>query len=165
MGPDMADDHGFGVLVAALEQRLRRALVGAYGRDVGREATADALAWAWEHRERLARVDNVAGYLYRVGQTSARRQRRRPAAAPYGGDGERNGPAGDAWVEPGLDRALAGLTEHQRVAVVLCHGFAWTHREVAELLGVSPSTVQNHVERGLAKLRAGLGGDRYERSG
>jgi DNA-directed RNA polymerase specialized sigma24 family protein len=48
---------------------------------------------------------------------------------------------------------------------VLCHGFAWTHREVAELLGVSPSTVQNHVERGLDKLRACLGGDRYERSG
>jgi RNA polymerase sigma-70 factor (ECF subfamily) len=161
MGPDVADDHGFGALVAAVEPRLRRALVGAYGREAGREATADALAWAWEHRDRLATLDNVAGYLYRVGQTSARRQRRRIAVAPDG-DAEH---AGEPQVEPGLERALAGLTEHQRVAVVLCHGFAWTHREVAELLGVSPSTIQNHVERGLDKLRARLGGDRYERSG
>jgi DNA-directed RNA polymerase specialized sigma24 family protein len=42
------------------------------------------------------------------------------------------------------------------VAVVLCHGFQWTHREVAELLDLSPSTVQNHVERGLANLRRAL---------
>jgi RNA polymerase sigma factor (sigma-70 family) len=48
------------------------------------------------------------------------------------------------------------LSEHQRVAVVLAHGFGWTHREIADLLGVSPSTVQNHVERGVSKLRTAL---------
>jgi RNA polymerase sigma factor (sigma-70 family) len=60
------------------------------------------------------------------------------------------------WIEPGLPKALGALSEHQRVAVVLAHGFGWTHREVAELLGVSTSTVQNHVERGLKKLRGTL---------
>jgi len=31
-----------------------------------------------------------------------------------------------------------------------------TTYEIAELLGISPSTVQNHVERGLAHLRREL---------
>ena len=59
-------------------------------------------------------------------------------------------------VEPGLGRALARLSERQRVAVVLVHGYGWTHREVAELTGSRPTTIQNHLERGLRKLRADL---------
>ena len=59
-------------------------------------------------------------------------------------------------VEPGFPRALADLSEQQRVAVVLVHGYGWTLREVAELIDVSVSTVQTHVERALAKLRAAL---------
>jgi DNA-directed RNA polymerase specialized sigma24 family protein len=40
--------------------------------------------------------------------------------------------------------------------VVLVHGFDWTLGEVAELCGVRVTSVQNHLERGLAKLRADL---------
>jgi RNA polymerase sigma factor (sigma-70 family) len=59
-------------------------------------------------------------------------------------------------VEPGLQDAMAELSESQRIAVVLVHGYAWTLREVAELIDVSVSTVQTHVDRALAKLRAAL---------
>jgi DNA-directed RNA polymerase specialized sigma24 family protein len=38
----------------------------------------------------------------------------------------------------------------------LVHGFEYTHQEVADLLGISRSSVQNHVERGLARLRTEL---------
>jgi hypothetical protein len=31
------------------------------------------------------------------------------------------------------------------MAVVLVHGFGWTHREVAELTGSRPTTVQNYL--------------------
>ena len=57
---------------------------------------------------------------------------------------------------PGLFDAVVSLSEAQRVAVVLVHGFEWTLREVAELTGVTVSTVQTHVDRALAKLRAAL---------
>jgi RNA polymerase sigma factor (sigma-70 family) len=60
------------------------------------------------------------------------------------------------WIEPGLQRAVADLSENQRVAVVLVHGFGWTASEVAELLGVRATTVQTHVERALARLRVAL---------
>ncbi len=136
----------------AAEPRLRRALSAAYGPAVGREATIEALAWAWEHWDRTAQLTNPLGYLYRVGQTEARRLRSKPnRAAP----GPATSPAaGD--VEPGLDAALADLSEAQRTVVVLVHGFEWTHQEVADLLDISRSSVQTHLERGLRRLRARL---------
>jgi RNA polymerase sigma factor (sigma-70 family) len=92
---------------------------------------------------------NPLGYLFRVGQTRTADRRRR-VLFPAPDDVEL------PWVEPDLPNALGRLSEHQRVAVVLAHGFGWTHREIADLLGVSTSTVQNHVERALRKLRTAL---------
>ncbi len=56
--------------------RLRRALIAMYGVDEGCDACAEALAWAWENWSRVVDMANPVGYLFRVGQTSARRQRR-----------------------------------------------------------------------------------------
>jgi len=59
--------------------------------------------------------------------------------------------------EPGLSAALASLSERQRLAVVLVHGFDYTLREVADLTGIKITTVQTHLERGLSRLRDRLG--------
>ena len=141
--------EGFEAFYRDAEPRLRRALVAALGPEPGREAAAEALAYACEHWERVRGMDKPVGYLYRVGQTRSR-SRREPVGFPVPAE------VGMPWVEPGLAGALAALSEHQRVAVVLAHGFGWTHSEVGDVLGVAASTVQNHVERGLANLRAAL---------
>jgi RNA polymerase sigma factor (sigma-70 family) len=60
-------------------------------------------------------------------------------------------------VEPGLPAALGRLPERQRIAVLLVHGWDWTPREVATLLGVSVSTIQTHLARGVDRLRHELG--------
>ena len=145
------DDHGFEEFVAACEPRLRRALVAAYGGPAGREATAEALAYAWEHWDRLQTVDNLPGYLYRVGQSRTRRRRTPVTFTPVV---EHD----DPLVEPGLAAALASLTVRQRTAVVLVHGFGWTLKEVGDHTGTKVTTVQNHLERGLTKLRRHIGG-------
>lgn len=62
------------------------------------------------------------------------------------------------WVEPKLASSLSALSKQQRVAVLLVHGAGWTHLEVAELLGISPSTVQTHVERAMRRLRRQIEG-------
>jgi RNA polymerase sigma-70 factor (ECF subfamily) len=142
------DREGFERFVADVEPRLRRALVALRGPEQGREAVAEALAWAWEHRERALALDNPAGYLYRVGQSRTRGRR------PVWGPAAEPGRLPD--VEPRLPAALAALSERQRVAVFLAHGCGWTHGEVAELLGISASSVANHVARGMARLRAEL---------
>ena len=135
-----------------VEPRLRQALVARFGTTVGREAAVDALAYGWEHWQRLSRLDNPAGYLYRVGQTRARRsvgrkQRTFPATPEHH----------EHWVEPGLPKALSRLSNKQRTVVLLVHSFGWTQEEAAELLGISRATAQTHPERGMRRLRSSLG--------
>ena len=138
----------FEAFVRTIEPSLHRALVAAYGFERGRDATAEALGWAWEHWDRAKDLDNKVGYLFRVGQSRSR-DRKTPITF------ERD-ESSDPWFDPGLISALASLTEHQRVAVVLVNGFDWKLREVAELLDVGVSTVQSHVERGMRSLRNAL---------
>lgn len=136
-------------------ERVRRALIATYGPELGAEATAEALTYGWEHWARIAEMDNPAGYLYKVGRTKARgRLGRKTPPLP-----EVQQPTGSSWVEPGLPKSLASLTSKQRAAVVLVHGYGWSYQEVSDLLGVSRSTVQQHVERGLSHLREDLGVD------
>ncbi len=141
----------FADFVSLAEPRLKQAFVARYGRTDGMEATSEALAYAWEHWERLSAMDNPIGYLYRVGRSRTRRIRRSSPVLP------RVDSTRLPHVEPRLPDVLARLSERQRVAVILVHGLGWRLREVAELLGISLSSTQNHVERGLEKLRRGLG--------
>ena len=130
------------------EPRLRIALAAALGQDRGRDATAEALAYGWEHWDRIEAMGNPVGYLYRVGRSKARLPKRRHLRqVPDTGFPE---------IEPGLPAALERLSDNQRVAVVLAHGYGWTHAEVAALMNVSTPTVATHVRRGLATLKRSL---------
>ena len=134
-----------------VESRLRRALVAWYGPVVGKEAAADALSWAWEHRDRLDRVGDVGGYLFRVGQSAAKRdmQWRRPIESPHSAPCSEHEPS----FEPRLDTAIASLSGQQRAAVLLVHGYGYSLREAADVLGVSLGTLRTHLGRGLERLR------------
>jgi RNA polymerase sigma-70 factor, ECF subfamily len=90
--------------------------------------------------ERAARRDDLAG--------------RRDQGRPYDEVVEQ--------VETGLERervrrGLAGLTDLQREAVVLAYYGGYTHRQIAELLGVPSGTVKTRLRDGLLRLRDHLG--------
>jgi DNA-directed RNA polymerase specialized sigma24 family protein len=142
----------FSAFVLQTEPKLLQALVATYGAVDGREATVDALSWAWEHWGRLEGVTNQVGYLYRVGQTATRRfvSRQRPFV--------REVPAVDRVpdLDPGLVHALGRLSPHQRAVVVLVCAFDWSQVEVADVLAISPSTVRDHLTRALGRLRQEL---------
>lgn len=145
------DEHEFTTFVAVVEPRLRRALVSRYGLEDGREATARCLAWSWEHWDEVQVMANPAGYLYRVACSGQRaRKQRHLFSRPQDTTPD---------IEPALRPALAALSEHQRVAVILTLAFDWTLAEVAELTGTSISTVNTHRRRGLSRLRRKLGVD------
>ena len=139
--------------VADVEPRLRQGLVAAFGAAVGREAAADALAWAWQNWERVREIESPVGYLYRVGRTLAVRSGARDVPVAELAPGVASP---DDSFEPGLAPALARLSEVQRSAVVLVAGFGYTLREAAEVLGVTASTVHRDCERALARLRSDL---------
>lgn len=128
------------------EPRLRHALSASYGPEIGREAAADALEYSWAHWSRVSEMEYPVAYLYRVGQSAAKRYRRRkgPGTAIV---------VEDQWFEPALLPALGRLTERQRTAVVLRFAFDYRLAEIGDLLGISVPTVQKHVDRAMAKLR------------
>jgi DNA-directed RNA polymerase specialized sigma24 family protein len=101
-------------------------------------------------------MDNPVGFLYVLGRTRGRRmgRRGRPLGMPQPPEGRL------PWIEPGLPNALELLSERERTVVILLHGYQWALSEVADVLGVSKSTVQTHDERGMSKLRRKLGVDR-----
>jgi RNA polymerase sigma factor (sigma-70 family) len=144
----------FDSFVAHCGPDLRRVLVARYGLEVGVEAAADALAWErWERWERVRAMANPTGYLVRVGQSAARRYRRRPIMLP---DAK---PDAESSFDPRLPRALERLSPRQRSAVMLICVHDWTYPAAAAALGVSESTLRNHVRRGLESLRRELGED------
>ncbi len=150
--PDGTAEETFTVFMSEVQPRVAVALTAALGQEAGREATAEAFAYAWEHWDRVGGMENPAGYVYRVGRSRVRRRRTPPA-----GLGTADGEHRESWVEPGLVAALERLSPRQRTVVVLMEGYGHTPQEVAELLGVSRSSVRRHNDRALRKLRSALG--------
>jgi DNA-directed RNA polymerase specialized sigma24 family protein len=146
-------EERFSRFAAEVEPRLKRALVAWYGVEVGSEAAADALELAWERWESVETMANPVGYLFRVGQSRSRRYRRRAVGLPAV-------PAAELPdIDPRLPAALAGLSARQRAAVLLVHAHGWTRAEAADALGCGVSSLRNHLERGMRRLRASLGDD------
>lgn len=130
--------------------KLRAALVGAFGMQLGLDSYAEASAYGWQHWSRISAMDNPTGYLFRVGQTFARRATRPAPEFPAPPVEEL------PTFEPALLPALAALPEQQRIAVVLVHGYGWSMADVARLQGVTHSTVRTHLGRALSRLQAAL---------
>ncbi len=116
--------EAFSVFVIDAEPRLRRALCAMRGPAAGRDAVAEALAWAWEHWDRVQAMENPVGYLYRVGVSRTRIRRLEAVSVP---EPVSTGTGHASVFEPGLGPALARLTERQRTVVVLVHGCGWSY--------------------------------------
>lgn len=146
-------EQAFAVFTDESGDRIRHALVAAFGPEVGTDAAAEAMAIAWEKWDRVSGRPNPAGYVFGIGRNVARKSSRASRLFPE------PEPNREPWVEPGLPHAISRLSEKQRTAVLLTSGYGWTFREVADFMDVGVSTVQAHVERGMAKLRNSLGVD------
>jgi len=122
------------------------------------DAVQEALARAFESYEKLRDRDALDAWFFRtLSRWCLKRLRRRRisnriAALIPGRPSQK-----PARTEPALVAALATLSPHQTVAVVLRHAHEWSVAEIASHLGVRPNTVKTHLTRGLARLRELLG--------
>ena len=150
----MSELDDLALLLAESERRLRRAVPAAVGVDAAPDAVAEALAWAWEHRDRVVALDNPHGYLYRVAVNAGRRVPRTPDLPPVEA-------AALPEVEPALVPALLDLSAMQRQCVWLVHACEWTYAETGEALGISASAVGTHLTRGMTRLRTAIIGEEH----
>lgn len=121
----------------------------------------EALVTAWSNLQRLREDDGFRPWLFGIAYRKALTARRsgvRAAARDGAWAEEETGPEGvSAEERMSLERALSGLPDDQRAAVVLCLGEGWTHAEAAQALELPLGTVKSHVARGRDRLPAELG--------
>ncbi|HET8930484.1 MAG TPA: RNA polymerase sigma factor [Acidimicrobiales bacterium] len=144
-------DTAFWRLVDIAHRRAYRVLgVQAEAEDVAAETLARAaIRWPRLTQPADAWVTTVATRL------AIDRQRRAWRSLPLDDDPDVTAMP-DVAARIDLARALAALPRRQRQVLGLAFVSGFTEAEIAELLGCSPSTVQTHKRRGLARLRERL---------
>jgi RNA polymerase sigma-70 factor (ECF subfamily) len=99
--------------------------------------------------------------LYRVRTDTLRRAGRSPSTVELVDEGPPVPPTQEAvGGSEELLRALDGLAEVFRVAVILRDIQEFSYAEIAQILGIPIGTVMSRIHRGRALLRAALGGTR-----
>ncbi len=105
----------------------------------------------WRDWARVGRMQNPAGYAYRVAQSANRRHRRWRRGVEF--PSEHFDPAWED-VTGDIFLSLGALKRLQRTCVVMVHAHGWSYREVAAIVGISVAAVTNHVHRGMQRLRS-----------
>jgi RNA polymerase sigma-70 factor (ECF subfamily) len=127
-------------------------------RELGTEATEEAMVRAYSRWNRLSGYDNPAGWVYRVGLNWARSHHRRVARLVPFVDHDRAGV--DAVSDPGIRRALLRLDVKHRAVVVCRLLLDWSVDETAAALDIPPGTVKSRLHRALSTLQPALAPER-----
>ena len=126
------------------------------------EIAQEAFLRVFERWDRVASMEDPAGYLFRVSMNVFRTRRRRAAMALR--RTIRAGPEPDAFdvVEDRevVLRGLARVSRDERAALVATSLYGLSSDEAARLLGVKPSTVRARATRARAALRDAIGDER-----
>ena len=123
-------------------------------RAAAEDVAQEAFARLYARWRRVSRYERPGAWVRRVAIRLASRARRRPAALQLSHDAP--GPV-QAGPDPDLQRALLALPANQRAAVVLHYLGDLPVAEVAELMGVAPSTARVHLHRARKRLATLLG--------
>jgi len=123
------------------------------------EIAAEAFSRLWPRWNRMQNDDHAGGYVYTTAMRLCSKRRTRSRRELIGDVVER--PADRDESSAALDRqevfsALALISLRQRQAVVLRDWAGFDTDDVAEMLGMRPSTVRVHLSRGREALRERL---------
>jgi RNA polymerase sigma factor (sigma-70 family) len=108
--------------------------------------------------ERWDRIDNRAGYLYQAAFNSTRSRFRRMtiAAKRTLTPGPPEDPFAAADLRDEMVRALRGIPERQRMALVLVDLLDYRSADAAAVLGITAATVRSLASHGRAALKLTL---------
>ena len=146
-------------LFADQHARLYRALYLIVGNShEAEELMQDAFLHVFE---RWDRIDNPSGYLYRSALNSTRSRFRRLtlSAKRTVTPGQPEDPFAAADLRDEMVRALRGIPERQRAALVLLDLLDYRSEDAAELLGITAATVRSLASHGRAAMKLSLEAD------
>ena len=154
------DQRAFGELVKRRQgwarALLRRMCANAAEAD---DLAQDAFVKAWDRIRDLETPAAFPGWFRRIAVTTFLMARRRQKAvfeviddaSPVAS--EDSTPEAQAGAKIDLERALARLSDAERLCVTLNHGEGLSHSEIVDMTGLPLGTVKSHVLRGTEKLR------------
>ncbi len=136
--------------------RLLRALFLVTGNEHEAEEIAqDAFLRLWERWDRVGRVDDPTGYLYRTAMNAFRSRYRRAVLAAR--RAVRLAPTGDAFEaadeRDAVARALGTLAPRQRAALVLTEMLGYGSEEAGRILGVKAVTARVLASQARSAMR------------
>jgi RNA polymerase sigma-70 factor (sigma-E family) len=141
---------------------LRAVLVNVGDQDTAQDLVAEAFARAWASWRTVSRHPAPAAWVVRTALNAhvsrwRRRRREVPLADPGAlADRPTAGETFGTQVDPRIMVALTRLPERQRQVVALRLFLDLDTARTAAALGIAPGTVQAHLGRAIAALRADL---------
>jgi RNA polymerase sigma-70 factor, ECF subfamily len=139
------------------ESRLlfRRLWLVTGNRAEAEELMQDAFLRVWERWDRVGRMDDPVGYLYRTAMNLFRKRYRRAVLAIRRSVGlaSAQDDFADADDRQTVRRVLATLPPRQRAALVLTQMLGFTPKEAGDALGVKASTVRSLSHQGRESFR------------
>jgi RNA polymerase sigma-70 factor (ECF subfamily) len=141
-------------------------------REPAEELTQELFVRLTRHIARQQEVDDLAGWLYRVGYNLWNDWARRTVTArskgitQAGGDEELSGLAGPEtveaqavahWEREAVRAAVLELSPAHREVVVLCYYQGLPYQEIADITGVPIGTVRSRLHYAVKQLRDRLG--------
>jgi RNA polymerase sigma factor (sigma-70 family) len=142
-------------------QLFRRLWLVTGNRAEAEELMQEAFLRVWERWDRVGRMDDPVGYLYRTAMNLFRKRYRRAMLAIRRSAGL--APAQDDFADADdkhtVRRVLATLPPRQRAALVLTEMLGLTAEEAGRTLGVKASTVRSLSRQGRESFRRVMGVD------
>ena len=136
-------------------------------RDAAEDIVQDLFTWLWANRHGFHPEHGLRAYLFGAVRNRALNALRDEATAsrlvetqPSSGVGRAESADAQlmaADLESAIQDAVEGMPPRCREVFVLLRTQALTYAQVAVILGISPKTVEVHMGRALAILRARLG--------
>ena len=128
------------------------------------DITQDTFAKLWSMHERISSVDSLRAYVFRMARNRVYNQQReertrRDSRVQLRENTPRpSAPAPDQALDTDLlrerlDEWIEELPDRQREALTLRRRQELSHDEIAAIMDISPSTVNNHIVRALKHLR------------
>ncbi len=159
------DEEAFEELFHAFYPRLcafAASYVESY--DVARDVGQDVFLKIWQHREQWTLHTSLKSYLYQTVRNQSLNQRRgeqRRAEREQTVGATQPAPAAEdeysrKELEAAIWAAIDQLPPRRRRAFVLHRQHGLTYKEVAQVMGTQPKTVENQIGRALKFLREAL---------
>lgn len=162
------DDRQHGELLEGAFARYQGELLGMLfyvvgNREDARDALQEAFVKCWRRRDRLAQVENLRGWIFRIALNAGRdlratawRRRSRPLADEelvLSHDGSPGAELDHQEQLGQLRRALLGLRPEEQEVFLLRQNGHMTYEEIARSISVPVGTVKTRMRLALGKLR------------